>query len=93
MSIEIARKRKRKRAVALAAVATGRLPLRDALRDGHRGLGTCPVWRLLLTAPGLGSTGVRNTLERAKVWPLLTLDELTELQRQAILDELPRRIK
>ena len=92
-STELARKWKRKRAAALMAVAAGTLPVREVLTDGHRSLGTCPVWRLLLSAPTMGTATVRKTLERAQVWPLLTLDELSQDQCQRILDELPRRIR
>lgn len=93
MDVEHARRKRRKKYVALRAVAEGRLAVRDAVWDGHSALGTCPVHRVLEAAPGLGPEGVRKILERANVWPLLPLGELTELHRQAILDQLPGRIQ
>lgn len=93
MSISHARRRKSKRAAALAAVASGRLPLRKAITDGYNALGTCPIHRLLVAAPGLGHEGMRRTLERADVWPFTPLGELSETQRQQVLHHLPKRIK
>lgn len=93
MSLADARNKKRKQGAALRLVADGRIPLRDALRDGHNALGTCTVHRLLVAAPGLGPETTRKVLERAHVWPLESLGRLSEFQRQAIIDELPRRVK
>jgi hypothetical protein len=93
MSISHARRRKTKRAVALQAVAKGRLPLREVILDSYAALGTCPIYRILVSAPGLGDEGMRKTLERAQVWPFTPLGELSEMQRQAVVDHLPTRIK
>lgn len=93
MTVEVARKRRAARAAGLKALRRGRLPVREALTDVPKALRSCPVYVVLGAAPGMGPQSIRKVLEeRAKVWPLIPLGELTEMQRQAILDHLPERV-
>ena len=93
MTVDKARKGRAKRGTALAALAQGRYPLRDAVRDPPKTLVTCPLYRVLQAAPGMGPQKVRDTCERANVWPLLQLGELSPHQRQSVIDNLPNSIQ
>lgn len=88
-----ARKGRAKRSRALQLVASGQVAIEDVVWKGYDGLGSCPIHKVLESAPTLGPNRVRAILERAKIYALLPLDQLTLLQREAILNEIPNRMR
>lgn len=92
-SAEQARAHRAQKAAALRAVGTGEATLRVILRYPLPSLANVPVHKILDRCPGFGKVGVKHTLQAAGVWPLAPLGSLTQEQRQAIFQHLPRRIR
>lgn len=92
MTIERARRARAAQGVALAGLATGRIPLSEALRHPPKALRSVDLYVCLMRTPGMGKDRCRQVCERAHVWPHLTLEELSIDQRMALINELPMRI-
>lgn len=90
MSLERARSRKTARAFALATVHESYDTLAAAVRGATGELRRCPLWLVLLAWPGMGPRRARRVCERADVWPLTPLDELTSRELERLEDELNR---
>lgn len=89
----VARRRRAERAAALRKLELGRVSITDVLRSPPDALLTCPLWTVLLRCPQLGEAGARSMCERAQVWPLSCMHELTRWQRYVLIQLLPARVK
>lgn len=77
------------RASYLARVQAGRLQPADAILRPPEPLQGLEIYYLLMACPGLGRAKVRAVFERSKVWPHLTLAEMTNSERRAVIECLP----
>lgn len=51
------------------------------------------MYDVLRRLPHLNKDGANHVCQRAKVWPLTSMDNLTEAERKRILMALPPRVK
>ena len=89
MSLRIARRRRSQRAAALATLAESRGSLAEAVREPPSALKRAPLWVVLLAWPGMGPAKARRACERAQVWPLTPLGELTARELERLDEVLP----
>lgn len=92
MSIQHARRVRAAEGAALAAVRAGTLSIVDVLTRPPKALGGVDLYVLLMRCPHMGRDRTRIVCERSGVWPHLTLTEMTQQQRHAVLKNLPRRL-
>jgi hypothetical protein len=76
-----------------AALSDHRISVRELLERPPESLGRTRVYDVLRRLPHLNRDGAENVLLRAKVWPLTTMDELTDEEREQILTSLPPRVR
>lgn len=86
-----ARKVRKERAAALERLRQGASVRRvfERVTDNYSGI---PVHVILSACPGVGPKTVRDVLQRARVWPLCTLSELTREERFTVVEVLPDHI-
>lgn len=65
----------------------------DILRSTPRHLRRMRVFDVLRRLPHMGGDGASKTLRKAKVWPVKRLGTLTPEEREAIIANLPPRVK
>ena len=80
-------------AKTFTALDNGQIAASDVLRAPPACLGRVRVYNVLRRIPHLNQDGAENVLRRAKVWPLKTMNNLTDEERARILRELPPRVK
>lgn len=76
-----------------AALENGRIGVRNVLEDPPACLGRIRIYDVLRRFPHLDRDGANHVCQKAKVWPLVTMDNLTEAERKRILIALPPRVK
>jgi hypothetical protein len=91
--LDKARRTRTANAEVYAALIDDRMTVRELLERPPTSLGRTRVYDVLRRLPHLGRNGAENVLVRAKVWPLTLMDELTDEEREQILDSLPPRVK
>jgi hypothetical protein len=93
MSIEHARRKRARRASALAILRTGSISVSDALRRRPSVLLNIPIHVLLCAVPGIGPETCKKVLQRANIWPLHTLRQLSPTEIELIIEHLPKWTK
>ena len=88
-----ARKTRRLVAAAFTSLENGQLTLWSVLEDPPDVLKHVDIWDVMRRSPKLGREGTTKCLQRAKVWPHITLGNLTEEERSAIRANLPERAR
>lgn len=91
--IEIARRARKARAVHITRLKAGTTRLADVLKSPPDALKTCDVYAVILATYNMGIAGARTVCAKANVDPTLTLGELTKIQRQNLIKNLPKRAK
>jgi hypothetical protein len=88
-----ARRTRAEIAETFTAVSNDQISAQEILESPRDCLGRIRVYDVLRRIPHLNRDGAETILVRARVWPLTTMSELTELERQRIINELPPRVK
>lgn len=88
-----ARKQRSQIAQTFAALDNGQIAATNVLRTPPPCLGRVRVYNVLRRIPHLNQSGAENVLLKAKVWPLTTMDNLTNEERDRIISSLPPRVK
>lgn len=91
--IKEARRARDARNHELDRLEEGGLKLVEALREPPEALKKTDLVIVLLACHGLGREGVRTVCERANVWPLTHLGDLTKRERADVIRELPNRVR
>lgn len=89
--LDKARRIRDARALALEKLGEGRVKPADLLRRPPGVLKGAAIWDTLLAFPGIGEVSARDCLEKAHVWPLATIAELSPRQINRIIEYLPER--
>lgn len=92
MSIEHARARRAEKAAVLAALESGERSLRGTLRSPPDAIGTCYVFVVLMSCPGMGRERTTRVLRDAGVWPIIQFGSLRWRERAAINRALPDHV-
>lgn len=88
-----ARKTRRQIASLFRDLNDGQETLQHILEDPPRCLNSVRIFDLLRRAPHLGEAGANKCLRTARVWPTIRIGNLTQEQREQILEHLPPRAK
>lgn len=90
-----ARQARSQAAVEMRALRLGNITLRELLENPERyeGLCRCAIYDVLRKAPKFGKDGAKKLLLHVNVWPLDQLRFLTKREREAILANLPPRVR
>lgn len=80
-------------AQTFAALSNGQIDARSVLEAPPECLGRIRVYDVLRRLPHLNRDGAETVLRKAKVWPLTTMDNLTEAERKRVWLALPPRAK
>jgi hypothetical protein len=90
---KVARKTRSLIAQTFSALENDQLSVTDVLRSPPPCLGRVRVYDVLRRIPHLNRKGAETVLKHAKVWPLITMDNLTSDERSKILTALPPRVR
>lgn len=71
----------------------GALTLEEILEDPPDAIGRMRVFDVLRRAHWMSDEGADRLLRRARVWPLMTVDDLGTEQRRQLISELPPRAR
>lgn len=88
-----ARRTRSRIAQQFAALENGQTNAVGVIRTPPPCLGRIRIYDVLRRLPKLDRDGAENVLQRAKVWPLTTMDNLTKEEKARILLALPPRVK
>lgn len=75
------------------ALRDNTMHITDVLASPPRCLRRIRIYDVLRRAPRLDRDGASKVLKHSKVWPLTTLGNLTEEERERIIARLPPRVK
>lgn len=84
-TIKEARHKRSEKAAALAALGSGAISLREALRTPPAPLLRCDLYEVMMATAGIGRERARKLCERAQVWPHTQLEQLTLPERERIV--------
>lgn len=88
-----ARKGRTQIAQTFAALTNERITATELIRSPPACLGRIRIYDVLRRIPRLSRDGAENVLHRSKVWPLTSLDNLTDEEKTRIILALPPRVK
>lgn len=77
----------------LAALEAGNYSLEEILLHTPWSMGHCRLWTVMMRTPHFGEAGIRKCLGRAKVYPMVRLDNMTESDKKRVIDSLPPRAR
>lgn len=83
---------RKERARILAELERGTRAIHDLLDAPPDTVGGADLWDVLLHVPKLGRSGIKQTCERAQVWPHHRLQDLTEDEVERLKAALPGRV-
>jgi len=88
-----ARKQKRLTKVHLDMLKAGEITLVGILQSDANVLSRSRLWTVMLCTPHLAEKGAKKVLLHAKVWPETRLGDLTDEEKERIIQHLPPRLK
>lgn len=88
-----ARKVRRQAAAHLAALEAGESSVREILVKMPPPMKPVTLWTLLKRTPTLGEVRAKKVCEKAQVWPMVRLGNMSPEARTAVLNHLPERVK
>lgn len=91
--LAMGRKQRQRAAQLLERIATGEMSVREVLLKNPRSMRSVRLWTLLCKPPHFGEKGVKKSLEEAEVWPTTRLGNLTQAERERVVNALPPRVK
>lgn len=91
--LAMARKRKKQASQKMEEIATGSLSVREVLLKNPRSMRAVRLFTMLCKAPHFGEKGVKKALESAQVWPTTRLGNLSQDERERVVQHLPPRVK
>lgn len=88
-----ARRTRSQIAQTFTALDNGNVSVTELLEAPPECLKRIRIYDVLRRVPHLGRDGAETVLRRARLWPLVTLGNLTPAERKLILAHLPPRVK
>lgn len=90
--IQHARKQKARKDALMDDVRNGAITIAQALSKDLTAISRVPLWTVLTTARGMGPSGAEKVCMKSGVWPQTLIGNMSDLQRQQVIDALPKRV-